>query len=263
MENNFQVVSYFEQQKHDGYQSVYSPAHIEEIAFSTMKNNYPLQKTVEKLKFFSNMNNDYELLPFKRNDVKIIKEMGVYLCIEAPKDCYSRVVKNYPINDHAILLNKKVLEESTNLNIFNKNSNEFNNTKHEDVLSGFEENIMCDFRTVLSRRYKKSHTRKGQIKFSDISHDFQLVECIIEILFNWIECLRFFPENIKDVSKPRSRMNDVSHAIYASYTSKIISGDKNFVNKLLVVYKFLSIDTNITYMKYNKNIKEFEFISLM
>ncbi|MFP9135429.1 hypothetical protein ACLKZ7_20685, partial [Shewanella algae] len=87
-------------------------------------------------------------------------------------------------------------------------------------------------------------------------HDFRLVECMFNVIFNFIECLRFFPENKKNY---RSRLHDVSHAIYASYTNKLVSGDRNFVNKLLVAYKFLSVDVDIVYMNYDKSNKSFIF----
>jgi predicted nucleic acid-binding protein len=59
------------------FQLVYSPAHIEEMAVSTKRNNYPFEKTKEKLAFLSALTNNTEILPFRRNDVRVIEDLGM------------------------------------------------------------------------------------------------------------------------------------------------------------------------------------------
>lgn len=261
MSNNYSIIEYTESLKDANYLSVYSPAHIEEVAVSTMRNNYPQDKTNEKLRFISDFNKDYELLPFYRRDTRVIYSDGIYLCEENPRICYSRVVEDYSRNDYAEEVDRTVLEEAELLNIYKNDPKEFNNTEHSKVLQSVGDDIYKVFVNSLKSGYGiiYSYDEEFGIKFSEIKHDFRLVECMFNVVFNFIERLRFYPENKKNY---RSRLHDVSHAIYASYSNKFVSGDRNFVNKLLVAYYFLSVDVDIVYMNYDKKSKSFIFTSI-
>lgn len=259
MDKNPQLISHINNLKQDAYQLIYSPAHIEEVAVPMMRDKRPIEEAFEKLEFISSLTDNHELLPYKRDDTQIIKKMGTFLCRESPKKCYLRVVSNYKNNDIAENLEQEFLEKVTDQNLYNNEPSIFNNTKHNQVLKKYYEEIMIGFNKVLWDYYKKRHPFSNKtLSFADIKHDFQKVECMINLLFNWVEALRFFPEPVK---KYRSRMHDVSHAIYASYSSEILTSDRKFANKLKVVYDFLSIKTKITYVHPDKE-RHFVFSTL-
>lgn len=234
---------------------VYSPAHIEEVAVSTMRNGYPIEKTHEKLRFISKYTNDYELLPFKRNDTRILHEDGIYLCEENPRKCYARVVEEYSRNDLAETIDKNIITSAEDNNFFSNDPNEINNSKHREVLLQYRPIILNSLNIAMKETYHRDLTdsEATSLRFEDLKNDFQLFECLVNIIFNVLEVIRFFPEK---KNKSSSRLHDVSHAIYASYSEIFISGDKKLVHKILATYHFLGVPTKIIHLAYDKAKRE-------
>lgn len=226
---------------------VYSPAHIEEIAVSRMRNNYPEQKIQEKLDFLSCFTNDFELLPFKRRDVAILESLGVFLCKEHPRECYKRVIDLYERNDVAEKIDEGVLEMATILNIFGNDPNEFNNTQPNLVLKNdkYVDIIYQSFARNMADNYHIGVDIDAirSARFEDIKSDFQVFEALMNVIFNFLEVIRYNPEK---VVKHRSRLHDVSHAIYAAYCDFFVSEDRKLREKTKVAYDFLEVKTQVT-----------------
>lgn len=237
------------------FQIIYSPAHIEEIAVSLKRHNYPLEKTKEKLDFLSSLTNNIELLPFMRNDVRVIENLGLYLCEEHPENCYERVVAKYENNDLAEQMEEEFLTEASEKNVYGNDPIIMNDTAPEIVLSepiydlSIKENL---FMTLLSTKiYSKDQIRELMgfspeltgFRFALIKTDFSVIETAMQIVFNQLELIRYRPEKQK---KYRSRLHDVSHAIYAAYCDYFITEDSKLSYKAKATYAYLKIDTVVT-----------------
>lgn len=233
---------------------VYSPAHIEEIAVSTMRNDYPIEKTNEKLEFLSSLTKNIELLPFLRPDVRIIEELGIYLCEENPADCYKRVTDEYKGNDLAESNEKAFLVKALEENQYNNNPNEMNNIAPEKVLLDQIYDLKIKesfFMHLLGRRTKKQIYSLMNEGFAKIQTDFQALETLLSVIFNKLEVIRYYPE--KEMLF-RSRLHDVSHAIYASYCDYFVTEDLKLSKKTKAAYSYANIKTNVIDLKKLKEI---------
>lgn len=237
------------------FQLVYSPAHIEEMAVSTKRNNYPLEKTKNKLAFLSRLTNNTEILPFRRNDVRVIEDLGAYLCEEHPESCYARVSENYKNNDLAEKMEEEFLDEATEKNVHDNDPIIMNNINPEDVLSEPIYDLQTKeaiFMSLLSLgKYNKDQIRElmgasselQKFTFSLIKKDFKVIEVAMQIAFNKLEEIRYRPEKKKDF---RSRLHDVSHATYAAYCDHFITEDSKLSDKTKSAYAYLKQETTIT-----------------
>jgi hypothetical protein len=70
------------------------------------------------------------------------------------------------------------------------------------------------------------------------------MEHVFEVIFNYFEEIRYKPDAAK---KSRSRMHDVSHAIYAAHSDYFVTNDGNFASKALVAYTYLGVPTQVVY----------------
>lgn len=236
----------------DSNRIVYSPAHVEEIAVSRMRNDYPEEKIFDKLEFLSKLTNNLELLPFERKDVNILeKAEGIYFCEEHPVECYKRVIADYARNDYAEAVSESVLTAAKEENIFNNDPDIVNNFDPEKILADPIYKLQISesfFLRMLSDRRKTKHELQAIIAndFRDIRKDFPAFECLMEIIFNYLEVLRYHPDKPQ---KHRSRLHDVTHAIYAAYCSVFVSEDTKLKNKAKAAYSFLGIPTQVVSLK--------------
>lgn len=250
-----ELIHYIDRTK---FQLVYSPAHIEEMAVSTKRNSYPIEKTKEKLAFLSALTNNTEILPFKRTDVRIIEDLGAYLCEEHPERCYTRVSENYKNNDLAEKMEEEFLDEATEKNIYGNDPNIMNNINPEAVLSEPTYDLQTKeaiFMSLLSlRKYNKDQIRElmgtssnlQEFTFPLIKKDYQVIETAMQIVFNKLEEIRYRPEKKKNF---RSRLHDVSHAIYAAYCDYFITEDSKLFDKTKAAYAYLKQETMVTNIK--------------
>ena len=230
------------------YLLLYSPAHIEEIAVSTMRNEYPLSKTYEKLEFISKLTFDYELLPFERSDTRLIFKDNIYIYEENPRICYERVVKDYSRNDYAEKVDGEILTVSEEINFYDNDPTEINNKTPLEIIKECEQLISDSFILAMKESYNTSYTSKDVRKIRDlgIKNPFQIFEAFVNVIFNCLEALRYFPEK---PTNGRSRLHDVSHAIYGAYCDEFISGDNKLIRKSQVAYKYLGVYTEIIKLK--------------
>lgn len=78
--------------------------------------------------------------------------------------------------------------------------------------------------------------------WSIINGDFGKIQSNISFLFDILEVVGYYPERKTGF---RSRMHDVTHAIYASQADYFIIEDKKFKKKCESVFHFLRIPTRI------------------
>lgn len=237
------------------FQFIYSPAHIEEIAVSTKRNNYPIEKTKEKLSFLSKLTENTEILPFKRTDVRIIEDLGAYLCEEHPERCYARVSEDYKNNDLAEKMEEDFLNEVTENNIHGNDPNIMNNINPETILSEPKYDIKTKEKIFISllrlEKYDKCQVLElmggssnlQELTFLSIKKDYRAIETAMEIVFDKLEEIRYRPEKKKN---SRSRLHDVSHAIYAAYCDYFITEDSKLFDKTRAAYAYLKQRTTVT-----------------
>jgi hypothetical protein len=228
------------------YLLVYSPAHIEEIAVARMRLEYSTEGTTAKLNFLSNLTGNMELLPVGGPGAHRLGPDGILLREEHPTECYRRVIAGYAGNDVAEAIEENVLREATENNIFDNDPNEMNNVQFEEVLADPMVRLQIHerfFLGMLAQRYTKQIAKQFiDTDFVEIGQSFVALRTLTTVVFNQLEAIRYHPEKVEN---SRSRMHDVSHAIYASACKVLVSQDKKLVAKCRAAYSFMGIDTQV------------------
>lgn len=224
------------------YKVPYSPAHIEEVATALMQPKPDASSFLDALKLshrrlqsISEITSNVELLP---NDSGPTLER-----IESPWECFIRVIKHYDVNQVIESREEIMLAafKATDANgeLANRNSNLPNDflsdPKHE---SDIKLKLYFDVPLALAAR----KVGVSEIKWPEISRSHALTERTLELVMNHLEEIRYRPEK---VSKSRSRMHDVTHAIYAASTDYLVSNDPRFLEKARVAYQYLGIKTKV------------------
>ena len=229
---------------------VYSPAHIEELAVSEMRDSYPHEDIKRDLRLISALTSNLELLPYIGNNTRVINNDGIYLCDENPFECYKRVTKNYyELNNYCEEEQKELLKNFKENNYFSTDAKELNNIQPENIFHlHFHQRVMIGMNYIHAMRdeYNEEiiHEEAIAINFSEIKNSFKKVSVIIEILANILEAYRYHAEATKK-NRPRSRLHDVSHIIYASYCDKFISNDARLRIKAKAIYSYLKIPCQV------------------
>jgi hypothetical protein len=215
-----------------------------------MRCKYPREKTKEKIDFLSSLTNNVEILPYRRNDVRIIEDLGAYLCEEHPEICYERVVNSYENNDFAEKIEEYFLAEAKEKNFYSNDPNIINNVAPEIVLSDqiYDLKIKERFFMALLTTGDDKNRILELIKFNfkSIKSDCSAFQVALNIVFNELEKIRYYPEKQE---KYRSRLHDVSHAIYAAYCDYFVTEDSKLSYKTKAAYSYLKIDTTVTDLK--------------
>ena len=218
----------------------YSPAHLEEIAVPVMKEHKsgnPLDSVIkmasDKLNNISLMTKNIELLPRDGQSTILKKEM--------PVECLRRVIEYYDLNEQVERDEENFLKRCKDNDLSGDIANKVSNLP-EDFLktTEFGENLKdkLEFDVLFGFEAKKAKIKELRWPFIGRTH--QLLERTLELSFNFLEEIRFKPEK---VSKSRSRMHDVSHAIYATSTDYFVSNDPRLIAKTKVVYNYFGIKT--------------------
>lgn len=227
----------------DKYNFIYSPAYLEEIANITANSNYELNKRYNRhLDKISHLTNNEEFLPTTDTGIKLVNE--------DPKDCFARVKNKYflteiaesVVKDHYELLIEYIndFREQHDLN-----SKVLNNINPEEIF--YDPRIKkALFYLTDDNFYKRIYNENSKI-WDEIKSDYQIIESILEELFNLLETLNYCP----DKERHRSRMHDISHAIYGTAADFFVCDDKFFLNKCKAVYNLLGVPTEVL------NYKEF------
>jgi len=209
----------------------YSPAHIEEIAVINRKSTKSKKYINQNFRIICKLTLNYEYYPpyFDKNiDFKF----------ENPRICYQRVMKDYDATMYAENLEYGKVEKwkSIQLSITLENLNKIS---PKDIFLNIE--ILNSLKKIL-----EIPLRDNIPTYEDIYTKFYLLEGIFELIFDFLDYIGY--KNDKQVykrEKHRSRMHDITHAIYATKASIIVTNDNNFRDKLLSIYTLLKVPTVI------------------
>lgn len=221
----------------------YSPAHMEDLASSLAWQDFeedeikPILKLCEdRLQNVIDISKMIEVFPGKGHKPTRIIE-------EHPGACLVRVLKYFDRNRALDVRERTMLEQIKATDTKGERSIK-NSNLPEDFLSTTEyaAEIQKKFKASCELMNNKQEAGMEDLKWPSISQSHTVLEHVFEILMNYLEEVRFRPE---DVKKSRSRMHDISHAIYATKADVFISGDKRFCHKLRVAYHYLNVPTKV------------------
>ena len=244
----------------------YSYGHIEEINCNVCQDG--VKKRLEILSEIT-----------ENNEILFSSDSYSYSYIkEHVNTCYSRVktpiFHNKIIDEASKVKNKIHIDEYNkieNTNLLNNYSNEliFLDNK-EKLKSHMEKNLKSFLPNVyyslfyLSDNSKRDHINKykecyglfeniGSQDFKEKIKEFlkypRIFELLMEHIFDFLYEIGFWKENFKKATTYRSKVFDVTHAIFASKTDILFTMDKRFYHKLQVVYDFLGIETKLIFLK--------------
>jgi len=231
-----------------GFIFPYSPAHMEETAVifraqedeETAKN-----QIIQQLIFIKELSNSTEYLP-TGNDTPIS------VVTECPSVCFKRVIDNYEVSYWA--------EGNDEVFMSFKNNDSFRKVFGEDGTFLFEErrqafgiepsvnelpeNELFSDKKVLKAVEAKLANYGLEISnlptSEDLLNSHRKTELLLSLLFNFMEEIGYRGEKFR---KSRSRMHDVSHAIYATRANFFVSRDSKLISKTKAVYHLLGIPT--------------------
>lgn len=226
--------------KENGFDFIFSPAHLEEIAVSAMRHDVEKSIIENDIKFLTELcgSNSLRPKPTTLNDV----EYGT----EYPEDCYKRVIENYSVNDYAEAVDKDIIQRAHD-NPFS-NPKDVNNQKPKDVLSHLSYISIILKSLVINKLITQSEAIK-KLQSSpnyNLADEFRTLEHSVNCAANLLEKIGYYRE---DTKKSRSRLHDVSHIIYGRYADIFVTNDKKLLKKTEAIYSLLDIDTKILSMK--------------
>jgi hypothetical protein len=103
--------------------------------------------------------------------------------------------------------------------------------------------LHLNFRAIGATRGSKVPEFKQDLNyFQEISGDFCAWETLMNLAFNLVETSGFYAEAEENY---RSRLHDVSHAIYGSYCTKLVTLDRKFRRKCIAVFHYLKVPCEV------------------
>lgn len=245
----------------------YSYGHIEEIYCNNKYNH------LNRLNILSEITNNNEIL-FQGN-------LRYHFLKEDIKDCYRRVAGDVGFNEYIDEGNK----HKTKLHIEKyddfPDKNKLNHFDSKDIFLKYEANLGLHmeeklkdifFQTLGTMQgehasilflnnkwilenfnlYKKCYSMFMNISSENFENDISLFfdkprifETLMEHIFDFLYEIGFWKEDHKKNSTYRSKVYDVTHAIFASKTDTFFTFDKRFYHKLKVTYDLLGIKTKL------------------
>jgi hypothetical protein len=220
----------------------YSPAHLEEIAVPIMqshKDQNPLESVLklgsEKLHSLSDLTSNLALAPQNEKRTKFIREK--------PIECIKRVLKYYDVNEDVETKEEAFLKKCKDSDPSGNIANRISNLPVNFLLeSDFGKDLELRFHFDLLAAIAARKARVTEFRWPYIARSHQLLERTLEMAFDFLEEIRYKPEK---VSKSRSRVHDVTHAIYAASADYLVSHDDRFLSKVKVVYSYFGIKTKV------------------
>lgn len=209
-----------------GYQLLYSPAHVEEIACIARdtKGERDADKFVnEHLNALSCFSKKLEIVPDPTS------EKGVSFIEENPQKCWEdRVIPGYCMNYFFEEMNR-IYKKQLSKNLIGKNQ----------------------YKNILSELKIQKYICKN---FAEIGYNVEDLSNI-NVQENRDYCLKFIPamfKTLKEIgfkregeNKTRSEILDECHAIYAAQCDIFITEDKRLREKVKIIFRFLNIKTII------------------
>jgi len=245
------VVEKIESIDSNKYQILFSPAHIEEIAALKMHHGQEEDKINSFLDLLARLTNSNALLPFKRPNIVQVKQFGIYISNENPRDTYDRVILGYENNSVAEAYQKEkiargdflesvtgVTSRETNSIDIQKEIDRYKLELYQIILEYYRQSSL----SVLEEYLPAHAPAINEIKFDYLGKYFPLHEITIEKIFEFFEARRFYPDT---AAQFLSGLHDTTHAIYAAYCNVFVTNDNKLKNKTAATYKWLGINTLI------------------
>jgi len=194
-------------------------------------------------------------------DGSIIEQNATIKTIENPFDCFSRVIADLKATDfahdndvfHLGRRNEKSL--TANFETIQKDSSgiesfERYQKKHRlgpRRLSSVEPSLLFNLDNVQTALHE--HLKNNDIDNlhtgSDLLCNHHMLEETITVILNFLEKIGYNQEENNSIVKLRSRMHDVTHAIYGSQADYFVTNDRRFRMKLDATYKYLDIPCSV------------------
>ena len=266
---NYNVFAYYHDNKdprirlridklRDAYRFCYSPAHLEDIGSSLMwnrgQNKAEAKKiakhTINKAITISKITEDLEIFPGTGCEpAKFIREF--------PARCLDRVLKHADRNYSLDPKERSMLEGFKAQDPKGATSNVMANMPVDFLCKPEYENPLLEkLKSSLSLAEKCARAGVTNYTWESISKSQEVMEHIFEVVFNHLEEIRYKPDAVK---KSRSRMHDVSHAIYAAHADYFVTNDGGFSSKARVVYSYLGVPTEVVdYLHFMEQPELFE-----
>jgi hypothetical protein len=218
-------------------QIIYSPAHIEEIAVSKLRDHMNDKVIDEELEYLSKLSNNQTLVPTTREKLKLLNE--------SPTICFKRVIEDYSLNDRAEQIEKNVIADANNNGL--GEPREMNNINPKDIFLNKEyKQYIVQYLVYIGVIGEDDYNKVLNWKFENFKKKFYILESYINLAANLLEKIGYFREKEE---KSRSRMHDVSHIIYSSHCNIFITSDKKLYMKTKAIFSLLEIKTKVILFK--------------
>jgi len=188
-----------------------------------------------KLNSVSRISRDVELFPADSGPM--------VLKVEPPLDCFRRVVMHYDRNPIVEANEEQMLASFKDGDPQGKRANTMSNLPEDFLIdSDYGEDLRMKLHFDHDLPFRcKVHGVKG-FTWPEISRHYPVLERTIELAMNFLEDVRYRPEQ---VAKSRSRMHDVTHCIYATGCQQFITNDKRLYDKVRAVYRYFGVPTRV------------------
>ena len=212
---------------------VFSPAHLEDIAASAIRDKAPPEIVEAEIDFLAQIAG--------RNGLRPVTFDQVVLYDESPRDCYERVVAKYDRNDIAEEIDASVMADAHERPA--GDPRQMNNIPHTEILGHIV------YRELIARSlWAAGLIERGEQlnvlswQFDDLKDRFIVLEAYINLAANHLEKMGYYREG-KD--KSRARLHDVSHIIYAAYCDTFVTADRKLAKKAMAIYSLLGVRTTV------------------
>lgn len=241
-----------------GYVYPYSPAHIEEVAVIFRDQKVPEEAdrlVAEHLQLIEGVSDGWELLPEGANPTRLVQE--------SPRVCMGRVLVDYDLTLAA--------EENERSLMSRKSAKAFDAVQEEfgaDLRAGPGVGLFEERRAAYGADAKKvsgldeeavfrdSHVLEGlrqklwnygwnleaMPKGGDLLRSHKDRELVVNLVLSLLEEVGYRADKFE---KYRSRMHDVTHAIYAAAADIFVSGDERYRKRVRATYHFLGFKTRV------------------
>lgn len=217
----------------------YSPAHIEEV-YVAERSGGTRTDSVRKLRYISGLSDNIEIVPSSSGPIQFISE--------DPEARFEIAISDR--NDEAEKISQKYLEEAAAFGVAigevfdpkiinNLTPNNF--WDHPQVDIALNKYITTRIRMPYIESTESEYIKS--LKINHIKHDRVQMAIFFEIMFDFLDIVNFRREK-----KSRSKMHDVSHAIYGTKADIFITQDKAFFRRCSLVYGLLSVETDVRYV---------------
>jgi len=241
-------------------QPVYSPAHIEELAVPVQRSGLSERVVFEEMRKLSLLTKNIEILPNSRRGLRKIHsegEFGAFICIENPKKCYERVIKNYEQLNDLAEGGQQSFSSTANQDADGRVPGTVNLRDPQEILHAdtAKQKILSEYHSIfhVGRLYAQRVTgfskRSSFVEVSDpagcialLKGNHDATQAMIESVIKFLIRERYYPDPVK---KYRSEMHDISHAVYASYFDFYVIDDVKSRKKCIAAYEFLGINTKV------------------